>query len=190
MAAALDKPFVEDPGGRMLYSTGNSHLLSAILTKETGRSTLALLNDWLGPAGVRVSSWERDPQGIYLGGNQMAMSPRSLLAFGELYRRGGRTEDGQEIIPESWIEQSWQPRTRSAFGNGEYGYGWFVRDLAGHRAYFGWGYGGQMIYVLPDLALTVAITSDPDRPSGRTGFDEALHALVAERIVPVAEERR
>jgi CubicO group peptidase (beta-lactamase class C family) len=82
--AALAKPFADAPGGAMLYSTGNSHLLSAILTKASGRSTRALLEDWLGPAGVEVSGWQRDPQGIYLGGNEMAMTPRSLLAFGEL----------------------------------------------------------------------------------------------------------
>ena len=40
-----------------------------------------------------IAAWERDPQGIYLGGNQMAMSAKSLLAFGELYRNGGKTAE-------------------------------------------------------------------------------------------------
>jgi CubicO group peptidase (beta-lactamase class C family) len=35
-------PFADDPGGQMLYSTGSTHLLSAILTKVGGKSTLAL----------------------------------------------------------------------------------------------------------------------------------------------------
>ena len=34
---ALSRPFVDEPGGDMLYSTGSSHLLSAILTKVTGK---------------------------------------------------------------------------------------------------------------------------------------------------------
>lgn len=38
--AALAMPFDDEPGGAMLYSTGSTHLLSAILTRETGRSTL------------------------------------------------------------------------------------------------------------------------------------------------------
>ncbi len=100
---ALRRPFVADPGGPMLYSTGSTHLLSAILTKASGQSTLQLAREWLGPAGVRVTDWERDPQGIYLGGNQMAMTPRSLLAFGDLYRRGGTAEDGTRILSADWI---------------------------------------------------------------------------------------
>ncbi|WP_336512369.1 serine hydrolase domain-containing protein [Roseomonas marmotae] len=52
---ALARPFVAEPGGQMLYSTGNSHLLSAILTSVTGRSTLALARDWLGqPLGIAI----------------------------------------------------------------------------------------------------------------------------------------
>ncbi len=187
---ALRRPFVSDPGGPMLYSTGSTHLLSAILTKATGRSTLQLSRDWLGPAGVRVSDWERDPQGIYLGGNQMAMTPRSLLAFGELYRRGGVNVSGERILSEAWIEQSWTPRTTSRFHDGRYGYGWFIDRFAGHEGFYGWGYGGQMIYVIPDLELTVAITSDEGQPSARSGYVADLHRLVSETIVPAAQARR
>lgn len=82
---ALARPFEDIPGGQMLYSTASTHLLSAILTKVGGKSTLALAREWLGPVeGFNIGGWERDPQGIYLGGNRMAMSARSLLAFGEL----------------------------------------------------------------------------------------------------------
>ena len=53
---------------------------------------------WLEPLDhFAIGGWERDPQGIYLGGDQMAMSARSLLAFGELYRNGGRTADGKQL---------------------------------------------------------------------------------------------
>ncbi|WP_279478680.1 serine hydrolase [Aureimonas sp. SK2] len=187
---ALARPFVTDPGGPMLYSTGSTHLLSAILTKASGQSTLALAREWLGPAGVRVTDWERDPQGVYLGGNQMAMTPRSLLAFGELYRRGGTAADGTRILSEDWIRQSWTPRTTSRFHDGRYGYGWFIDTFAGHEGRYGWGYGGQMIYVIPDLALTVAITSAEDQPSARSGYVQDLHRLVSETIVPAAEARR
>jgi CubicO group peptidase (beta-lactamase class C family) len=187
---ALRRPFVTDPGGSMLYSTGSTHLLSAILTKASGRSTLALAREWLGPAGVRVTDWERDPQGIYLGGNQMAMTPRSLLAFGELYRRGGLGPDGTRILSEDWIAQSWTPRTTSRFHDGRYGYGWFIDTFAGHEGRYGWGYGGQMIYIIPDLALTVAITSAEDQPSARSGYVQDLHRLVSETIIPAAEARR
>jgi CubicO group peptidase (beta-lactamase class C family) len=115
VAHALSRPFVDAPGGGMLYSTGSSHLLSAILTRASGRSTLDLARDWLGePLGIGFPPWDRDPQGVYLGGNNMALSPRELLRFGELYRQGGEL-DGRRILSEAWVETSWTPRTRSVF---------------------------------------------------------------------------
>ncbi|MCD2183033.1 serine hydrolase domain-containing protein [Rhizobium sp. GN54] len=185
--AALAAPFVDEPGGGMLYSTASTHLLSAILTKVGGKPTLVLAHDWLGPLeGFRIGAWERDPQGIYLGGNQMAMSARSLLAFGELYRNGGRTPEGAQLVPEDWIRQSWQSRTRSRFSNDGYGYGWFERVIGGRTVHFAWGYGGQMLYIVPDLGLTVAMTSDESGPSARNGYRDDLHALLA-KIIGTAE---
>ncbi len=186
---ALGRPFEDEPGGQMLYSTGSTHLLSAILTEAAGRPTRELAREWLAPAGIPVAGWESDPQGIDLGGNQTAMTPQALLAFGELYRNGGLSADGERILSQDWIDLSWTPRTVSRFHDGRYGYGWFIDTLAGHDVHYGWGYGGQMIYVLPDLELTVAITSDETLPSGRSGYVRDLHRLVEEAIVPVAEAR-
>src|SRR5688572_1322143 len=148
--AALAQPFEDEPGGRMIYSTGSTHLLSAILTRQTGRSTLALARDWLGPLeGFAIAAWQRDPQGIYLGGNLMAMTPRSLLAFGELYRANGLTPDGRRLISADWIESSWARRTTSRYTGDGHGYGWFSRRIGGEEVRYSWGYGGQMLYVVP-----------------------------------------
>ena len=177
--SALAAPFSDDPGGGMLYSTASTHLLSAILTRVGRKSTLALARDWFGPLdGFSIYGWERDPQGIYLGGNQMAMTPRSLLTFGELYARGGITRDGTRLLSQQWIDQSWTPRTSSVFTGDSYGYGWFLRDMDGEAVRYGWGYGGQMLDVVPALGLTVVMTSDDENPSGRTGYRDRLHALM------------
>ena len=183
---ALSRPFVEEPGGAMLYSTGSTHLLSAMLTEASGRSTWALAQDWLAdPLDIAIPQWERDPQGIYLGGNQMAMSPRAMARFGELYRLGGEI-DGQRVLPEEWIERSWQPQTTSPWSGEEYGYGWFISEVDGHPLYYAWGYGGQMIYILPDLSMTVVMTSGTDVARG-TDHVAALRSLLADGIVPAAE---
>jgi CubicO group peptidase (beta-lactamase class C family) len=186
---ALSRPFVDEPGGRMLYSTGNTHLLSAILTKVSGRSTRALFEEWLGePLGIEVGGWDRDPQGIYLGGNNMAMSPRDLLRFGEVIRNGGM-HGGVPVVPPEWISESWKPRTRSIHSGDAYGLGWFITSMRDHTVYYAWGFGGQMLYIVPDLALTVVMTSDATMPSGRTGYVDELHRLVEHHIIPAAEER-
>jgi len=181
---ALARPFVDVPGGGWLYSTGNTHLLSAILTDASGETTLELARAWLGtPLGIEIPPWTRDPQGIYFGGNEMAMSPRALAAFGEMYRRGGVTSEGVRVVPESWIDASWKPKT---YGRGGqiYGYGWFIAQAHGHPVYFAWGFGGQMLYVVPSLELTVAITSDSTTQSAEDGYRCALHGLIAAGFVP------
>lgn len=184
---ALSRPFVAEPGGRMLYSTGTSHLLSALLTRESGRSTLALARDWLGePLGVAVPPWSRDPQGVYYGGNEMALSPRALLRVGEAYRQGG-TYDGERVVPEAWVRASWEPRGRSPWSGFAYGYGWWIKEARGHGVYFAWGYGGQMVFVVPGLGLTAVMMSDPTARSAEGGHLEALHALLDDGLIPAAE---
>lgn len=178
----LSRPFVDEPGGAMIYSTGTSHVLAAALTEASGKSVLALAREWLGaPLGISIPPWSRDPQGIYFGGNDMLMSPRGLLAFGELYRNGG-VHKGKRVLPAAWIKESWTPRTVSPWSGFAYGYGWFVGSTRGHRVYFARGYGGQMLYVVPSLALTAVMTSDPNAP-GRGGHVDALHDLLAEMIM-------
>lgn len=186
---ALAQPFQANPGGRMLYSTGSTHLLSAILTEVGGQSTLALAGEWFDAVGdFGIGGWERDPQGIYLGGNQMAMSPRSLLAFGEVYRTGGLAPDGTRLLSEDWITQSWTERTNSRFSGDGYGYGWFLRRIGGEDVRYAWGYGGQMLYIVPSLELTVVMTSDENSPSAGNGHRDALHDLLAEVIEAVRAE--
>ena len=176
--AALARPFVDEPGGQMLYSTGSSHLVSALLTRASGRSTLALARDWLGPIeGFSIASWERDKQGIYFGGNQMAMRPTALLAFAECCRNGGRNRAGQQVIPPEWIAACWQARTASRFTGDAYGYGWFTREIDGARAHYGWGYGGQMLYVVPERGVSLVMPSTTEAPSGRTGHRDDVHAM-------------
>lgn len=183
---ALARPFVDQPGGAMLYSTGNTHLLSAMLTRAAGRDTHTLMRDWLAaPLGIVIPPWSRDPQGIYFGGNDMMMSPRALARFGELYRLGG-VIDGRRIIPARWIEGSWRPRTVSPWSGGRYGYGWFIGTSRGHPLQFAWGYGGQMLFIVPDLKLTVVMTSDSSGARDN-GHIAALHTLLDDGIVPAAE---
>ncbi|MGE3276858.1 MAG: serine hydrolase domain-containing protein [Vicinamibacterales bacterium] len=187
---ALRQPMTDLPGTRMEYSTGSSHLLSAILTKATGQSTWAFAADTLAkPLGFSLAPWPRDPQGVYFGGNDMLMTPRQMLAFGELYLSRGRAGNTQ-VLPGSWVDRSFTPRARSRFGRDRlYGYGWWIRELAGHATYYAWGYGGQFIFVVPDLRLVAVTTSASDVGYERLDHLDGIYDLVAEAIIPVVEAR-
>jgi CubicO group peptidase (beta-lactamase class C family) len=185
---ALTRPFVAEPGGRMLYSTGSYHILSAALTEATNRSTLDLTREWLGnPLNIRIRPWTQDPQGIYFGGNNMYLSPQALLQIGELFRNGGLHES-EQVISKDWVEMSWQPRGNSKYTGDGYGYGWFMTGLAGYDTYYGRGYGGQMLYVVPELAMTVVMTSDPTPPSSPY-FMRELDGMLVDFVIPAVEER-
>ncbi|WP_223422166.1 serine hydrolase domain-containing protein [Tateyamaria pelophila] len=187
VANALSRPMVAEPGAQMLYSTGTTHVLGAVLSQVSGESLLSLARARLGrPLGIDIPAWTRDPQGRYLGGNEMALSLSAMIRFGEMYRNAGRAGDTQ-VLSQAWVRASFQPATRSVFSGLEYGYGWFL-GRAGRVEYaLARGYGGQIICVIPDLALTVAITSDPTQPARSGGYFGALIRLIDQSIIPTAQ---
>jgi len=180
----LTQPLIHEPGGRMIYSTGNSHLLSALLTKATKMSTFEFARRYLAdPLGVPITAWVRDPQGIYFGGNEMHWTPRGMLAFGELYLRGGRFGKKQ-VVSESWVKESVKARARSRWSGREYGYGWWIDSFGGHPTYYAWGHGGQFIFVVPTLKLVVATTSLASPGDGRREHQQSIYDLMERDIVP------
>jgi CubicO group peptidase (beta-lactamase class C family) len=186
---ALTRPLVDEPGGRMLYSTGSSHLLSAILTRSTGTSTWAYAQRKLGaPLGITIPRWSRDPQGIYFGGNDMYMTPRAMLAVGQLYLDRGRAR-GRQVVPAAWIDSSFVVRGYSPWNGHGYGYGWWHRRSGAHDVHFAWGYGGQYIFVVPSLGLVAVTTSDAAVASRGGDHLDAIHEIVDRWLVPAAEAR-
>jgi CubicO group peptidase (beta-lactamase class C family) len=181
---ALDRPMVSDPGTSMEYSTGTSHILSAILTKASRTSTHQFASEALAkPLGISLARWPRDPQGIYFGGNEMLMTPRQMVAFGEMYLNRGRVR-GRQVVPAAWVDTSCVPRTRSRFDpDREYGYGWWIQDFAGHRGCFAWGFGGQYIFVFPDSALVIVVTSSTAVSDDRWGYRRRLFDLIEGHIL-------
>jgi CubicO group peptidase (beta-lactamase class C family) len=202
---ALARPMFAPPGEMMEYSTGNTHLLSAILTKASGRSTWQFANEVLAkPLGFTLPQWPRDPQGIYFGGNDMLMTPRQLLAFGELYLNRGRA-NGQQIVPARWVERSCEGRARE-FRPGDrrlgpnqpidpmrdrrYGYNWWVYEIGGYETCFAWGYGGQYVFVVPNLDLVIVTTASPDVSEERRGHRQLVFDILSRHIIdPIAAAR-
>jgi CubicO group peptidase (beta-lactamase class C family) len=205
---ALARRMFAPPGAMMEYSTGNSHLLSAILTRVSGKSTWQFANEVLaGPLGFTLPQWPRDPQGVYFGGNDMLMTPRQMVEFGELYLNRGRI-NGRQILPERWVAKScegrrreFRPGDRRADGRNvdaipdplrdrRYGYSWWVHEIDGHETCFAWGYGGQYIFVVPDLELVIVTTASPDVSEERRGHRQQVFDILLRQVVqPLAAER-
>ncbi|GGK40406.1 serine hydrolase [Pilimelia terevasa] len=157
--AIIDRPY--RPAGRFNYSTGNTHVLSAVLQAATGMSTCAYAERYLfGPAGITPEHWGRDPRGVYSGGFNLFLTARELARFGQLYLDGGR-KGGRQVVPASTVRQAGAARFPDAGGAGfGYGSGWWVTRVNGHKVLLAWGWGGQYVAVVPDLRMVVTTTQD------------------------------
>jgi len=183
--SALAQPIVAPRGDRgpMIYSTGSTHLLSAVVARRTGMSTHRFAQRHLArPLGIDLRPWQTDPQGIHFGGNDMYLTPRELLRFGALYLGRG-SWNGTQVLPAAWVDSSFVQRTSSPWNGNGYGYGWWTRTARGVRVHYAWGYGGQFVFLAPSLELVIAMTSDAETPR-EGGHNSALHRLVDDDIVP------
>jgi CubicO group peptidase (beta-lactamase class C family) len=158
VALTLSLPVVGVPGETFVYNSGGSHLLAVILAAATGRDTLDYGNEKLfRPIGMKPKAWARSPQGERIGGFGLELTARDMARFGNLYLNGG-VWDGEQVVSADWVAASttWQATGDATGGWAAYGYQWWVTATnAGYPAYFALGYGGQHIFVVPDLDLVV-----------------------------------
>jgi CubicO group peptidase (beta-lactamase class C family) len=159
-------PLVVDPGSRWLYSTVGVHILSGIITRVSGMSTLDFARTYLfTPLQISVGSWDTDPQGIYTGGFGMAFVPRDLARFGYLYAQKG-VLDGVQVIPADYLRDSWIPHESpgdywtysDAIEEVGYGYLWRIGKMGGYQVYGATGHGGQHILVVPEIDMIIVTT--------------------------------
>lgn len=156
----LDRPMAHAPGEIFYYNSGGTHLLSAIITKLTGKSAADYANAKLfAPLGIAPPHWLSDPQGLSIGGFGLSLKPRDMARFGYLYLRGGQWGD-QRILPADWIETvnhatvdmhtTFEPALRYA------NLFWTLPD---HHVIMTVGYHCQVIMVLPEQDIVAVITA-------------------------------
>ncbi len=153
------------PGTKFIYDSKMTHLLSAILTKSTGKSTLEFAEKYLfQPLNIKIKGWSQSPVGIYEGGSEMYFTSRDLSKLGLLYLNNGMFDEKQ-IINEAWVKESLINRTNvnlSNFGREVtgYGYSWWLETIKGEKAFSAKGVCGQFVTVFPELDLVVTTTTD------------------------------
>ncbi|MFU1796076.1 serine hydrolase domain-containing protein [Paenibacillus azoreducens] len=159
--------------GDFKYSTAGAHLLSAIITRSTGKSAREFANERLfKPIGMKeipdfemksfgfddlfgknVKGWVKDPNHNSTGGWGLTLSPRDMGRFGFLYMNRG-IWDNHQVISETWIDES------TTMTPNNYGYLWWLREEDGIFAYVALGDGGNVICCIPNKDLVIAIASE------------------------------
>lgn len=190
---ALALPLEANPGEKWAYITAETHLLSVILTKATGMSTLEFAKKYLfGPLGIAIGDWEKDPQGYYIGGMRMYFTARNMARLGYLYLNNGFL-DGRQIVPADWVRTttayySGGTGTWGALTNWGYGYLWWMGYIGSHLTYFALGYGGQFVLVFPEWDMIVVTTSDwRCPPAVADQHERGVLDIVAQYVIPSAE---
>jgi CubicO group peptidase (beta-lactamase class C family) len=157
----LNLPTAYDPGTHWVYTTGASHLLSAIIQEVTNMTTREFAEEYLfEPLNMTIGGWNVDSQGINNGGTQLYVSPRTMAKLGLLYLNNG-TWNGQEILSAEYVTQASTPQA-TIYGDLAYGYQWWIDTT--YDVFSAQGTEGQYIFVAPDYNISIAITQHADDP--------------------------
>jgi CubicO group peptidase (beta-lactamase class C family) len=153
----LDKPVEHDPGSEFEYSAGSSILLSSLIQKITGQTTsdFARENLFL-PLGLIDEHWRwnSDPTGITDGADGLYMTPRDMAKIGIFILNNG-TWEGEEIVPKNYILTA----TINQPPNANYGYQFWIQEWLPYYTFAAMGWGGQRIFVTPELNMIVVFTA-------------------------------
>ena len=166
------------PGETWYYNNWDFNVLGTIIEQQTGRKIgPAFYEDVAQPIQMQdfapedvVYSRKGDWSEKIMGNESdhpaymFSMSARDLGRFGLLYLNKGRWNDHQ-VVPESWIEKSWEPVDISMFETLKFGYLWwqfedgyiYPDDNLGFEdtIYFTSGNRGHLLFVIPYLDLVV-----------------------------------
>ncbi|WP_306590403.1 serine hydrolase [Geothrix sp. 21YS21S-4] len=177
----LDHALVAPPGRDFVYCSLGPHLLSAILTRVTGRPLKAFAEKELfAPLGISGVLWDADPQGYTHGWGDLFIRPMDLAKLGYLMLQGGRW-DGKQIVAKAWVEASATPHVFESGGTG-YGYLWWIpKEPAG--LYEGRGRGGQRLAVWPRKHLVAVLLGSGGYTLGGIGAT-LIKAVVADEPLP------
>jgi CubicO group peptidase (beta-lactamase class C family) len=183
------------PGQVFSYSSRSSHLVSAVLREaliradgddprtvlEYAREKLfdpleidsrgaredrVLLSDPAYDVLTRFD-WATDATGLHTACCLLRLRPADMIKFGELYLGGGIWH-GKQILPAGWVEQTMMPGQ----GSSNYGLMWWLDiDPHGHPTWVARGSAGQLVAVVPEHRLVVAIGSVPTDDLALNGSD-------------------
>jgi CubicO group peptidase (beta-lactamase class C family) len=175
----LDRPMADDPGADFNYNSGVSHVLSGIVQQGSGMLTQNFAQERLfTPLGINTPRWDKDADGLAIGGWGLTLTPRDMAKLGFLYLHGG-VWDGQQIVPAAWVEASTMAHIETG-GDLNYGYQWWIYpDGSGYTAL---GRYGQIIFVAPESDLVVVFTARIERG------DAPLRDLIDKYILPAVQE--
>lgn len=161
----LNRPVDYAPGTHFVYNTGATYMLSAVLTRVTGKTALELAEEWIfRDIGITGATWDTCPKGVSIGGSGLHIKPRDMMRMGILILSHGRWNNKQ-IIPRSYILAAQtkkidnrNPNDPKQDPNWAAGYCYQMWRCC-FGAFRADGMGGQYIVMLPQYDMVAVFTS-------------------------------
>jgi len=199
----LAREVQHEPGTHFVYNNGATYMLSAIISKVTGKSTLEYLRPRLFlPLGIDRAIWDCCPKGITIGASALNITTESIARFGQFYLNRGMW-NGHRLLADSWFDLATSYQVSNATNDQpdwQQGYG-FQFWRCQNNCYRGDGAFGQYCIVIPEFKMVVAITGSvgsmqdvldlfwkhihanvksaalPDNPEANCALNSKLHSL-------------
>ena len=154
----LSSSLNEQPGRTFSYNSMNSYILSAIVTRLSGKSMHEFLQERIfDKLGIVQSFWETSPEGVTKGGWGMFIRPEDAARLGLLYLNKGKWK-GEQIISEDFVTKA----TSKQVENDYFGYGYQLWRGRREGSFVFNGMMGQDVHVYPDLDMIIVnFAGDP-----------------------------
>jgi CubicO group peptidase (beta-lactamase class C family) len=180
----LDRPMAHPPGEVYNYSNGNPDLVSAVITRLTGRLAEDYARERLfDPLGIVDWHWNHDPRGLTIGNGMLFLLPRDMAKFGYLYLHHGEWE-GRRLLPPGWADVlNHAIVNMHASHDSNQSYSNFFWVFPDKRVYMANGKNGQLIVVFPDLDI-VAVTTARHQLHYKALIDSISGAVKSETALP------
>jgi len=164
------------PGTKFNYNTAEVNLAGTLLRAAIGNNLSTYLEEkiWQ-PFGMEAdASWGlTEPNGGEFGGCCISATLRDYGRLGLFAMNSGRLQNGDNVLPESWMAESTTPSK----GYNRYGYLWWLGEEGVFEAS---GIFGQGIQINPAENLVIAIQSA--RPDASNDDDRALQQQLYKAI--------
>ncbi len=165
------RPRVAAPGTLWNYSTGETHIVGALLHAAVGRWLSDYLSDRVWAAfGMESDAtwWLESSQGLEVAGAGISATLRDYGRFG-LFMLADGFANGLRVLPEGWVRDATSPRAING-SRLDYGFMWWPvpsRDGSFEdRAFSARGIFGQYLYVNPAAHIVIAVVSARSKPKG------------------------